>query len=206
MYKEENSFLNKSFEFSKLHSRILNWNKPFSGVRCYYFDMHSFAPGPGETIDCEIIILVRPFFRRWVMLTRVFFAWACATAEQAMCMEVHHRVCLHQNSASQSYHDRDYFVGLGECARDLTKCVVYKNTLTLPQKRSRPALTYHELLSNFISRLDLDKSTRICSACRIALTSFKSKQSDETFGDVSKHFQISLFWNGKGTQRFKKKT
>ena len=205
VYKEENSFLNKSFEFSKLHSRILNWNKPFSGVRCYYFDMHSFAPGPGETIDCEIIILVRPFFRRWVMLTRVFFAWACATAEQGMCMEVHHRVCLHQNSASQSYHDRDYFVGLGECARDLTKCVVYKNTLTLPQKRSRPALTYHELLSNFISRLDLDKSTRICSACRIALTSFKSKQSDETFGDVSKHFQISLFWNGKGTQIFKKK-
>ena len=40
--------------------------------------------------------------------TGVFFAWACSTAEQAMCMEAHHRVCLHQNGASQSYH-RDYF-------------------------------------------------------------------------------------------------
>ena len=68
-----------------------------------------------------------------------------------------------------------------------------KTNLTLSQKRSRPALTYHELLSNFISRLDLDNGTRICSACRIALTSSKSKQSDETFVDVSKHFQVSLF-------------
>ena len=84
-------------------------------------------------------------------------------------------------------------VGLGECARDLTKCVVCKKTLTLSQKRSRPALTYHELLSNFISRLDLDYSARICSACRIALFSSKSKQSAETFVDVSKHFQFSLF-------------
>ena len=40
--------------------------------------------------------------------TGVFFAWACATAEQAMCMEAHHMVCLHQNGASQSYHS-DYF-------------------------------------------------------------------------------------------------
>ena len=84
-------------------------------------------------------------------------------------------------------------VGLGECARDFTKCVVYKKTLTLFQKRSRPALTYHELLSNFISRLDLDNSARIWSACRIALTSSKSKKSAETFVDVSKHFQFSLF-------------
>ena len=84
-------------------------------------------------------------------------------------------------------------VGLGECARDLTKCVVCKKTLTLSQKRSRPALTYHELLSNFISRLDQDNSARICSACRIALTSSKSKQSAGTFVDVSKHFQFSLF-------------
>ena len=96
-------------------------------------------------------------------------------------------------------------VGRGECARDLTKCVVCKKTLTLSQKRSRPALTYHELLSNFISRLDLDNSARICSACRIALTSSKSKQSAGTFVDVSKHFQFSLFWNGKGTQILKKK-
>ena len=51
-------------------------------------------------------------------------------------------------------------VDLGECARDLTKCVVSKKTLTLSQKRSRPVLTYHELLSNFISRLDLDNSAR----------------------------------------------
>ena len=93
-----------------------------------------------------------------------------------------------------------------ECACDLTKCVVCKKTLTWsPQKRSRPALTYHELLSNFISRLDLDHSARISSACRIALTSSKCKQSAETFVDVSKHFQFSLFWNGKGTQIFKKK-
>lgn len=47
-------FLNKSFEFSKLHSRILNWKKSFSGVRCYYFDMYSFAPGPGETITVKL--------------------------------------------------------------------------------------------------------------------------------------------------------
>ena len=40
--------------------------------------------------------------------TGVFFARACATAEQAMCMEAHHRVCLHQNGVSQSYHS-DYF-------------------------------------------------------------------------------------------------
>ena len=40
--------------------------------------------------------------------TGVFFAWACATAEQAICMEAHLRVCLHQNGASQTYH-RDYF-------------------------------------------------------------------------------------------------
>ena len=36
-----------------------------------------------------------------------------------------------------------FLVGLGECARDLTKCVVSKNTVTWSyQKRSRPALTY----------------------------------------------------------------
>ena len=40
--------------------------------------------------------------------TGVFFAWACATAEQAICVEAHRRVCLHQNGASQTYH-RDYF-------------------------------------------------------------------------------------------------
>ena len=65
-------------------------------------------------------------------------------------------------------------VGLGECARVLTKCVVCKKTLTLSQKRSRSALTYPEVLSNFIFRLDLDNSARICSVCRIALTLSKS--------------------------------
>ena len=49
--------------------------------------------------------------RNSVLITGVFFAWACATAEQAMCMEAHHRVCLHQNGASQSYHS-DYFARL----------------------------------------------------------------------------------------------
>ena len=88
---------------------------------------------------------------------------------------------------------------------NLPKKKTQKKTVTWsPQKRSRPALTYHELLSNFISRLDLDYSARICSACRIALFSSKSKQSAETFVDVSKHFQFSLFWNGKGTQILKK--
>ena len=114
-------------------------------------------------------------------------------------MEAHHRVCLHQNGASQSYHHRDYFARWSwlMCSW-FHKCVVCKKTLTLSQKRSRPALTYHKLLSNFISRLDLDNSARIWSACRIALTSSKSKQSAEKFVDVSKHFQFSLFWNGKG--------
>ena len=40
--------------------------------------------------------------------TGVFSAWAFATAEQAMSMEAHHRVCLQQNAASQSYR-HDYF-------------------------------------------------------------------------------------------------
>ena len=131
-------------------------------------------------------------------------------------------------------------VGLGECARDLTKCVPWvpkdifsyrywythsfrlmyfengplelgykmcslrKKTLTRsPQRRSKPALTYHELLSNFNFPLDLGISACISSACRIAMTSSKYKQSAETFVDVSKHFQFSLFWNGKRAHIFK---
>ena len=157
-------------------------------------------------------------------------------------MKAHHRVCLHQNGSSRSsIIEIILLVGLGECARDLTKCVprvpedffflsilmvrgkaastrrevprrksfnlistglfnlryfedgplepgckMYSlpkkktktKTLTWsPQKRSRPALTYQELLSNFIFPLDPDNSTRICSACRIALTSSKYEQS-----------------------------
>ena len=96
-------------------------------------------------------------------------------------------------------------VGLGQCARNLIKCVVCKKTLTWSQqKQSRLASTYHEILSNFISPLDLDNSARVCSACRIALTSAKSKRSAETFVDVSRHFKFPLFWNGKGTQILKK--
>ena len=80
-------------------------------------------------------------------------------------------------------------VGLGECARDLTKCVVRKITLSLSQqKRSRPALTYTSYYKNFISPLDLDNRARICSACKIALTSSKSKQSAEMFVVASKQF------------------
>ena len=62
-------------------------------------------------------------------------------------------------------------------------CSLQKNNLTWsPKKRSRPGLTYHEeLLSNFISPRDLDNSTRMCSACRIVLTSSKSNQTAETF-------------------------
>ena len=71
---------------------------------------------------------------------------------------------------------------------NLQKKKTKKKTVTWsPQKRSRPALTYHELLSNFIFPLDLDNGARICSACRIALTSSKYKHSAETFVDVSKH-------------------
>ena len=85
-------------------------------------------------------------------------------------------------------------VGLGECARNLIKCVVCKNTLTWSQqKQRRSASTYHEILSNFISPLDLDNSARVCNACGIALTSAKSKQSAETFVDASRHFQFPLF-------------
>ena len=85
-------------------------------------------------------------------------------------------------------------VGLGECARNLIKCVVCKNTLTWSQqKQRRSASTCHEILSNFISPLDLDNSARVCNACRIALTSAKSKQSAETFVDASRHFQFPLF-------------
>ena len=104
-----------------------------------------------------------------------------------------------------------YFI-LGIVRTDLwnqgTKCVVYqkkKKPLTCsPQKRSRPALTYQELLSNFIFPLYLDDSAGICSACRTAQTSSKYKESAETFVDVSKHFQPSLFWNGKEHTYFKK--
>ena len=74
----------------------------------------------------------------------------------------------------------------------------------LSTKRSRPALTYQELLSNFIFPLYLDNSARICSACRTAQTSSKYKENAETFVDVSKHFQPSLFWIGKGTHTLKK--
>ena len=96
-------------------------------------------------------------------------------------------------------------VGLGQCPRNLINCVVCKKTLTWSQqKQSKPASTYHEILSNFISPLDLDNSARVCSAFRIALTSAKSKRSAETFVDVSRHFQFPLFWNGKGTQILKK--
>ena len=42
------------------------------------------------------------------------------------------------------------------------------------------------------------------SACRITLTSSKCKQSSETFVVASKHFQFSLFWNGKGREMLKK--
>ena len=119
-----------------------------------------------------------------------------------MCTEAHHGVCLHQNGASQSYHDRDYFARWSwrMCSWFNKMCSLQKNSNIV----SQAALTYHELLSNFISRLDLDNSARICSACRIVLTSSKSKKSAEKFVDVSKHFQFSLFWNGKGTQILKK--
>ena len=98
-------------------------------------------------------------------------------------------------------------VGLGECARDLTKCVVCKKK----KKNCNMVLTktgfnIHELLSNFISPLDLYNSARICSACRIALTSPKSKQSAETFVDASKHFQFFCFEIWERNRNITKKT
>ena len=136
----------------------------------------------------------------------VFFAWACATAAQAMSMEAHHRVCLHQNGASQSFH-RDYF------ARCCWRMCSWFNKMCSLQKKSNMVLTkakktdfnIHELLLNFISPLYLDNSARVCSACRIALTSSKSKQSAETFVDASKLLHFSLFWSGKGTEILRKK-
>ena len=62
----------------------------------------------------------------------------------------------------------------------------------------------HELLSNFISPLDLHNSAHMCSACRIALTSSKSKQSAETFVDASKHFQFLCFEMGKEEKYYQK--
>ena len=57
---------------------------------------------------CSIFISIIPVIQTYLLWTGVFFAWAGATAEQAMCIEGHHRVCLHQNGASQSYRS-DYF-------------------------------------------------------------------------------------------------
>ena len=38
-------------------------------------------------------------------------------------MEAHHRVFLHQNARLKPITEIILLVGLGECARDLTKCV-----------------------------------------------------------------------------------
>ena len=67
----------------------------------------------------------------YVSLTGVFFAWACATAEQAICMEAHHRVCFHQNGASPSYHS-DYFARWSwrMCSWFNKMCSLQKKTLT----------------------------------------------------------------------------
>ena len=79
-------------------------------------------------------------------------------------------------------------------------CSLQKKEKTLkwsPQKRSRPALTYHELLSNFVFQLDLDNSARICSACRIALTSSQYKQSAERLLMEVNTFNFLCFEMGK---------
>ena len=57
-------------------------------------------------------------------------------------------------------------------------------------KKKQTGFNIHELLSNFISPLDLDNSSRICSAWTIALTSSKSKQSAERFVDI---WQVNTF-------------
>ena len=59
--------------------------------------------------DLKLLLVAHKcFYQTDPETTRVFFAWTCATAEQAICIEAHHRVYLHQNGESQSYH-RDYF-------------------------------------------------------------------------------------------------
>ena len=76
--------------------------------------------------------------------------------------------------------------------------VCQKKTVTWsPQKRSRSALTYHELLSNFIFPFDMDNSARICSACRIAQTSSKYKQSAERVLMEVNTFNFLCFELGK---------
>ena len=96
-------------------------------------------------------------------------------------------------------------VGLGECARDLTKCVVCKKKSNVVLTKAKyTGFNIHELLSNFISPLDLDNSAHICSACRIALTSSKSKQSAETFLMQVNSFNFLCFEMGK-EQKYQKK-
>ena len=82
-------------------------------------------------------------------------------------------------------------VGLGECARDLTKCVpwvpediFFLSILMVRGVNEAPSAEEKELsISTGLFRLRyFDNSARICSACRIALTSLKYKQSAERLG------------------------
>ena len=76
-------------------------------------------------------------------------------------------------------------------------CSLQKTCSMVLTKAKQTGFNIHELPSSFTSPLDLDNIARICNACRIALTSSKSKQSAETFIDASKHFQFSSFEIGK---------
>ena len=94
------------------------------------------------------IILFNGFLYDFVEITSwvntgVFFAWAYATVEQAMCMEAHHRVCLHQNGVSQSYHP-DYFAcwSWRMCSWFNKMCSLQKKSNMFLTKRSRQVLTY----------------------------------------------------------------
>ena len=63
--------------------------------------------------------------------TGVFFAWACATAEQAMCLGLTTGFAFIKMARLKAIIAIILLVGLGKCARDLTKCVVCKKkTLT----------------------------------------------------------------------------
>ena len=103
--------------------------------------------------------------------TGVFFAWACATAEQAMCMEAHHRVCLHQNGASQSYHS-DYFARWSwrMCSWFNKMCSLQNKKLyRAPNNNKQPCscqTSLRNLLFHLVQRISLHfKSTDLYLFC-----------------------------------------
>ena len=103
--------------------------------------------------------------------TGVFFAWACATAEHAMYKEAHHRVCLHQNGASQSYHS-DYFARWSwrMCSWFNKMCSLQNKKLyRAPNNNKQPCscqTSLRNLLFHLVQRISLHfKSTDLYLFC-----------------------------------------